>query len=287
MLYRLLLLLLVPASFVSAQHKFNRLEKDMIAAIAGFKGDIGFYIEDLKTGKSISLHADTLFPTASIVKVPILVGISAKIEKGELNSEQELVYRDSLLYAGSDILGSFKDGEKIALKKVMMLMMTTSDNTASLWLQSLAGTGLRINELMDSLGLANTRVNSRTPGREAMRELYGWGVTTPREMAGLFKMIVTNKVISPAASQNMLRIMGRNFWDEQALSSISAGVFVASKNGAVNRSRSEVLFVNGNRPYLFSVFTKNNEDQSWQATNEAWTLTCKLSAMAWQYFSKK
>jgi beta-lactamase class A len=57
------------------------------------------------------------------------------------------------LYAGVDILGSLKNNEKIELSKVMMLMLTMSDNTASLWLQSLAGTGTRINELMDSLGL--------------------------------------------------------------------------------------------------------------------------------------
>ena len=95
---------------------------------------------------------------------------------------QHLVYKDSLLYEGEDILGSFKNDEKILLKKVMMLMLTTSDNTASLWLQSLAGTGTRINEILDSLGLNNTRVNSRTPGRENNRTQYGWGQTTPKEM---------------------------------------------------------------------------------------------------------
>ena len=62
-----------------------------------------------------------------------------------------------------------KTNEKIVLKKVIMLMLTTSDNTASLWLQSLAGTGTRINEILDSLGFSNTRVNSRTPGRENNR----------------------------------------------------------------------------------------------------------------------
>lgn len=286
MLFRILLLVFLPSTFVSAQKKLNRLEKEFQAAIQGFKGEIGYYVEDLKTGRSISFQADTLFPTASIVKVPILAAIADKLNRGELTYDQKLVYKDSLLYAGEDILGSFKDGENVALKKVVMLMMTTSDNTASLWLQSLAGTGIQINRLMDSLGLEHTRVNSRTPGREAMRDQYGWGVTTPREMAQLFKMIVNKKVVSPSESERMLRIMGRNLWDEQALSSIPAGVFVASKNGAVNRSRSEVLFVNGDRPYLFSVFTKNNEDQSWGTTNEAWTLTCKLSAMAWAYFSK-
>jgi beta-lactamase class A len=80
----------------------------------------------------------------------------------------------------------------------------------------------------------------------------------------------------------MLRLLGRNHWDEEALSAIPAGVFVASKNGAVNASRSEVLLVLGKRPYLLSIFTKNNIDQSWGADNEAWVLTRKLSAMVWQ-----
>ena len=57
-------------------------------------------------------------------------------------------------------------------------MLTTSDNTASLWLQSLAGTGTRINKIFDSLGLVYARVNSGTPGREENRKLYGWAQTT-------------------------------------------------------------------------------------------------------------
>jgi beta-lactamase class A len=56
------------------------------------------------------------------------------------------------LYAGEDILGSFKDGEKIALSKVAMLMITTSDNTASLWCQAMA-TGTAINEWLAANGL--------------------------------------------------------------------------------------------------------------------------------------
>jgi beta-lactamase class A len=192
------------------------------------------------------------------------------------------------LYAGSDILGSFKDGEKIALKKVIMLMLTTSDNTASLWLQSLAGKGTRINEIMDSLGLKITRVNSRTPGREANRSQYGWGQTTPAEMASLFEMIYSNKVISAAACERMMRCLGRNFWDAEALSQIPPTIEVFSKNGAVNASRSEVLLVNSrNNPYIFSIFTRNNKDESWGDSNEAWKLTRKLSAMTWNYFEKK
>ena len=144
-----------------------------------------------------------------------------KIEKGELKYDQQITYKDSLLYEGSDILGSFKSDEKILLKKVMMLMLTTSDNTASLWLQSLAGKGTRINEILDSLGLVSTRVNSRTPGREANRTQYGWGQTTPYEMGSIFEKIYKNKIISTAVCERMMRCLSRNYWDEdEAISQI-------------------------------------------------------------------
>jgi beta-lactamase class A len=272
---------------LSAQKTDKKLQQQIEALIKGFNGDIGVYVKNLKTGKIVSINADTVFPTASMVKIPILTGIMDKINKGELQYHQELKYRDSLLYAGVDILGSFKDTERIELSKVMMLMLTMSDNTASLWLQSLAGTGTRINQLLDSLGFEYTRVNSRTPGREDNRRIYGWGQTSPKEMATLMEKIVNGEIISKERSAQMLRLLGRNYWDEYAISQIPSDVFVASKGGAVNETRSEVLFVNGkDARYVFCICTKNNKDQSWNsATNEAWELTRKLSKHLWDYFS--
>jgi beta-lactamase class A len=243
-------------------------------------------VHDLTKNRVVAIHADTVFPTASMVKIPILTGIMRKIESGELQYHQPLIYKDSLLYEGEDILGSFKNNEKIELSKVVMLMLTMSDNTASLWLQTLAGKGTRINELMDSLGLQDTRVNSRTPGRENNRAQFGWGQTTPREMATLMEKIVNKEVISNSVSEKMLRLLGRNYWDEEAISQIPTDVFIASKSGAVDASRSEVLYVNGKKcRYLFCVCTKNNKDKSWDAKNEAWELTRKISKLLWEYFN--
>jgi beta-lactamase class A len=269
----------------NAQKTDKRLQQKISQLVQGFNGDIGIYVHDLKKNKTVAMNADTVFPTASMVKVPILVGIMDKISKAELDYHQTLTYKDSLLYAGVDILGSFKNDEKIELSKVMMLMLTTSDNTASLWLQGLAGTGTRINEIMDSLGFKDTRVNSRTPGREANRTQYGWGQTTPKEMAQLFERIAAKQILGDTASEKMLKLLGRNYWDEEGLSSIPAGIFVASKNGAVNASRSEVMYVNGGKArYVFCICTKNNKDQSWGKNNEAWVLTRKLSELLWNYY---
>lgn len=265
------------------QQKINELVQSQ-----GVRGVVGIYVKNLRTGKEAAFQPDTLFPTASIVKVPILVGIMDKIEKGELQYHQPLEYKDSLLYAGMDILGSFKSGEKIELSKAMMLMLTMSDNTASLWLQSLAGTGTRINELLDSLGLKYTRINSRTPGREENRKEYGWGQTTPREMSTLMEKIYQGKVVSPKASERMLRVLGRNYHDPNGISQIPPYIFVASKTGEVNQSRNETLLVMApHGPYVYTISTKKLEDQSWNSSNEGWVLCRKLSALLWHHFEPR
>lgn len=284
----ILLVLFSAPGFVWAQRTDKKLQQQLETLVSGFKGDIGVYVKDLHANKVVQINADTVFPTASMVKVPILVGVMDKINRGELRYQQPLTYRDSLLYEGVDILGSFKPDEKIELGKVMMLMLTMSDNTASLWLQSLAGTGTRINALMDSLGLVHTRVNSRTPGREAIRQVYGWGQSTPKEMATLFEKIYRGEVVSRGASDKMLRLLNRNFFDVVAVSQLPPNAVVYTKYGAVDQTRNEVLLVKGPKAeYVFCVMTKNNKDTSWENSNEAWELTRRISRLLWDYYEPK
>ncbi|HET6995719.1 MAG TPA: serine hydrolase [Chitinophagaceae bacterium] len=285
----LLFLSFLITTIVFSQKTDKKLQEKLQEAIAGFNGDVGIYVKNLRTGKIVAINADTVFPTASIVKVPILIGVMDKLNKKELDYDQELLYRDSLAYSDYDVVASFKDTVKIALKKVIMLMLTTSDNTASLWLQGLAGTGARINSILDSLGFKDTRVNSRTPGRENNRTVYGWGQTSPAEMGRIFEMIYQNNIISPAACERMMRCLGRNYWDEnEAISEVPPYIEVFSKNGCVNAVRSEVLLVNApHNPYIFCIFTKNNKDISWTHANEAWTLARTLSSLLWHYFEPK
>jgi len=273
---------LLPAQ---AQKINKKLQQQLEKITAGFKGDVGVYVKDLHTGKIANINADSIFPTASMVKVPILIGIMDKINKGELMYHQELIYKDSLFYAGSDLLSSLKNNEKVELSKVIMLMLTTSDNTASLWLQSLAGTGTRINQILDSIGYTATRVNSRTPGREANREQFGWGQTSPKEMVSFFEYLANRNLLDTGSSEKMLRLLGRNYWDEEAISQIPPDVFVASKNGAVNASRSEAMYVSGQKArYVFCICTKNNKDISWALQNEAWELARKVSKLLWETY---
>ncbi len=273
----------------AAREKIDRkLEAKLQAVLKDFRGEAGVYVRHLPSGRSVTIRADELFPTASMIKVPIMLALFEKFNTGELDYHSDLVYRDSLLYEGEDILGSFKNGEKIAFSKVVMLMITTSDNTASLWCQSLAGKGAAINDWLAAHGFAQTRVNSRTEGREEARKEFGWGQTSPREMAELLVLIRERRAVSPAASDEMYRALTRIYWNDEALSQIPPHVQAASKQGAVNRSRSEVVLVNApSGDYVFCVITKNQQDESWEYNNEGYALIRKVSRLLWQYFEPK
>ena len=278
------LLILLQLS-AEAQKQDKILTQKLTKLLEGFRGEAGIYVRHLRTGKMVAINADTIFPTASMIKIPITIGIFDKIEKGLLSYDSTLIYDDSLLYEGEDILGSFKSGEKISLSKVLMLMITTSDNTASLWCQQLAGTGASINQWLENNGFKQTRVNSRTPGRESSRSKYGWGQTTPREMSELVVKIREGKVISPRASERIYRNLIRIYWDRESLSQIPPYVQVASKTGSLDQSKSEVVLVNApHGDYVFCVITKNQEDQRWVRDNEGSTLLRNVSKTLWQYF---
>jgi beta-lactamase class A len=283
MKYRLLSLSFFFTTLAFAQTD-TKLTAKLQDAIKGFNGQAGIYVHNLKTGKTAAINADTLFPTASMIKVSIQCGLMDKIEKGEMQYNQKLVYRDSLLYKGEDILGSFKDKDTIEVSKVALLMITMSDNTASVWLQKLVG-GEYINNWLDKNGFKIMRVNSRVPGREAIRAKYGWGVTTPYEMCRLFTLIREGKAVSPGASERMYRNMGRIFWDDKAISQIPPYIQTASKQGALDESKSETVLVNApHGDYVFSIITNNNKDQRWKPDNEAYLLIKKISALLWHYY---
>jgi len=267
-----------------ARVETQNLEKELRQVTATFNGDVGIYARNLKTGADISIAADSLFPTASMIKVPIMVTLFDRISKGGIGYDSSLTWMPEIVnYPPGGMLSSFKDSSKISLKELISLMITYSDNHASLWCQELAGGGETINTWLKMNGFEKTRMNSRTPGRRGNWEIYGWGQTSPREMADLVTMIHVDKAVSPWASEEMYRYLTRIFWDDEALAPIPRTVQVASKQGAVNASRSEVVLVNAPAgDYVFCVITNNQADESWEDENEGFVLLRKVSAVLWE-----
>ncbi len=285
-----LLCSLLFASPVAAQwpavSRDTALERQLTQLADSVDGVVGIYVRHLATGRGALLRADEVFPTASMIKVPILLATFQRISDGSLRFDQPLTWADSLRYNGEDdLFDELQAGAVVPLSKVTMAMITSSDNAAALWLQALVGGGVYINQWLADHGFSATRMNSRTPGRQAIWEVYGWGQTSPREIAELVVGIRDSRFMPRAASEAMYRHLTRIYWNGEALAMIPPTVQVASKQGSVDRSRSEVALVNApHGDYVFAVITREAADTSYTPDNQSWRLIRAVSALLWRTF---
>lgn len=268
-----------------AERRDAALQATIEALVADFGGEAGVYVRHLPSGRSASVRADELFPTASMVKVMILVGLFDAAEQGRVALHEPLVYHPWLQRSDGDVVASFRYGERITPQKLAFLMLSLSDNAASVWLQAVVNTH-EINRWLEANGFEHSRLNSRTPGREAEFRQWGWGQTTPREIAELMVRIREGRAVSPAASERMYRLLVGSYWHDDALASVPPYVQVASKQGWLSRSRSEVMLVNSpGGDYALSVITRNQQDTSSAHDNPGNVLIRRVSAAVYRHFN--
>lgn len=254
-----------------------------------FRGRVGIYVRHLGTGATVEIDADSVFPTASLVKVPILLALFDQAHRGVVDLEARVPYPDTLHYRyveATDVVGYMAPGDSLPVSELAFLMLSVSDNLASLWLQALVGGGASVNEWLAARGFQQTRVNSRTPGREEARGRFGWGQTTPREMATALVMIREGRAVSPALDERMYRMLTSSYWRDNALSQLPPYVQAASKQGFVDRARSEVLLVNApTGDYVLAVMTRDQEDTSHAPGNAGTTLLRAVSRAVYRHFN--
>ena len=104
-------------------------------------------------------------------------------------------------------------------------------------------------------------------------------------MQKIFVILIFTLCCASATAQPIDRKLQRALettmqgFHEVAISQVPPNIFVASKHGCVNASRSETLLVMApNGPYIFSIITKDQADQSWEQSNEGWVLMRTISA---------
>ena len=51
----------------------EELDQAVARVAAGFSGDLAFAARNLATGETIEVNADAIFPTASVIKLAVLV----------------------------------------------------------------------------------------------------------------------------------------------------------------------------------------------------------------------
>lgn len=286
----LLLLLTLLTTPCSASAELNQLEEQILPLIRAHKGRVSVGIENLKTGAIFEHQSEVVMPTASLIKVAVMVEAYRQAEAGELELTQTVELRDDDKVPGSGILTDhFSAGARLPLRDAIQLMMAWSDNTATNLV--LRVTGLeKTCATMRSLGLAETRINALVFRRDTSidkerSEMYGLGSTTAAEMLKLLRLMQQGELVSPDASRKMLEHMRACRDDTRLAAALPADVVIAHKSGAVSNARCAAGIIESPAgPIAVCVLTSDNADQSWTG-NAADRLCARIARRTFDYFN--
>ena len=250
-------------------------------------------MKNLKTGESYSLNDSEVMPTASLIKLPVMVETYWQAADGKTKLETTLKLKAEDKVPGSGILTQhFSDGATFPLRDALRLMIVYSDNTATnlvLDQIGIASTNVR----MEKLGLKNTRINAKvfkgsttSIDPEASKK-FGLGSTTASEMVQILELIETGKVVSPESCQEMLKHLKACDDKNTIARFLPSGMVLAFKTGAVSDARTGAgIAYTKSGPVAFCILTAANEDKRWVRENAAEVLLANVAKEIYDRFGK-
>jgi beta-lactamase class A len=234
-----------------ATQLLDLLRRKLVSQVEDFPGVAGFCARDLTNGEQISLLGDELFPSASTIKIYILVTLLCQDEQnpGLLAERIPITMR----VPGSGVLTYLEHPVELSLLDLAILMMIVSDNTATNICIERAGME-NVNTTIGTFGLTQTvlrRVMQDNAAIAAGRE----NITTPNDLVATFASLHAGKP-SPGAARRALDVMSKP-WASPFTSALPSNIRIAHKTGGMPRVRSEAgLVYLSKRPYAFSVMCK-------------------------------
>ena len=244
-----------------------RLHRTLDSIADAHRGALGYVVRNLDTGEQLARRGDETFPTASLIKVPILVTVYDLVRQGMLSLDDPLtLLKIDQVDQGDGVLHRMHSGLVLTVGDAAWLMSTLSDNTATnLLLDRIIIR--RVGQKMEALGLPRTKSHSKIGYRISSVAVdssvkYGIGVTTPAESARLFELLARGQAVSPALDSAMLDVLANNK-DEAMLARHRGAARFAHKTGAVDRARNDCGIFYLQSRVVACVLTKENADTSY------------------------
>jgi len=254
------------------------------------QGKVAVVIRHLDTGEQFAWRADEVQPTASLIKLPVMVAAYRMADAGQLDLTKSLTLAESDKVPGSGILtDQFSAGVSLSLRDAIRLMIRYSDNTATNLVVDQIGLPTTT-AAMQSLGFPETGLNSKvyrgdTSISPERSRLYGLGSTTASETVNLLEKLHAGTIASKESCEAMIGHLV-SCDDKVLLHELPKGTKVAHKSGAVSNSRCNAGIVYGPKgPFAICVLTTDNKDRSWDDNNAAQVLIGRIAKIAFDHFN--
>jgi len=256
------------------------------------KGNVAIAVKNLATAESYYLSADEVMPTASLIKLPVMVEVYQQVAEGKVKLSDMVTLREADKVPGSGILTyHFSEGATFPLRDAVRLMIAYSDNTATNLILDRIGVA-SVSGRMAAWGLPNTRLNAKvykgatTSLDPARTKKYGLGSTTAREMVELLAKLHAGKLVSPEACKEMIGHLKQCQDKEKMKRFLPPKLEVAHKTGAVSDVRTDagILYLEGG-PVGLCVLSWHNEDRRWDPDNAGNLLIGRVAQEVYRHFT--
>jgi beta-lactamase class A len=274
------------------------LQQRLEAMARAHPGKVSLYAKHLRTGEEVALDADRPVPTASVIKLPVMLEAFAQVKAGRRNLSDRVVLNSDNKVPGSGVLTFLHSGLEVTLEDAIVLMMVLSDNTATNLVIDQVGISA-VNQRLAAMALKNTylykKVYKPAEGQvPADQKEFGLGKTTAREMAAVMEAIERCELKAAALCRRMIEIL-RSQQDRKMIprylettDTSEGGSAIANKTGALDDVRNDVALVTTTTgPIVISVFTYDNQDRSWTPENQAEQLVAQLARAIVQAWAPK
>ncbi len=259
------------------------LEARLKPLIAAHKGEVAVAVKHLRTGEAFFHNADRPMPTASLIKLAVMIEVYQQAAEGKLQLADPVTLKKEDKVPGSGILTDhFSAGLTIPLVDAVRLMIAFSDNTATNLVLDKIGLDATARR-MEAWGFPNTKIHAKVFKRETSvfperSKEFGLGSTTAGEMIALLEKLHKGELVSAEASKAMLEHLKKCDDKEKFSRFLPAGTVLAHKSGSVSDARTDAgIIFTQTGPVAVCVLTAKNEDKSFRADNAGNLLCAKVA----------
>ncbi len=205
-------------------------------------------------------RTDVKVPSASVIKVPILMSLMEKVQANEISLSKVHRLANAEKAGGSGVLMNVSEGEKLTIRELAQEMIRTSDNTATNILIREIGME-KINQNLMKWGTTKTRLNRVMMDTDAVkqgRENY----INVLEINALLRMIYNNKVANPILCDEMIGML-KNCEDTTTIpSQLPKDLAIAHKTGTLAYVRGDAAIVFTAQPFVISIFVEGFDKEA-------------------------
>jgi len=226
------------------------------AGLASLPGQAGAFASDVEGHALFCEREDELFPSASVIKLPLVMTLYADAARGLLDLDESVGVGD--LVDGSGVLRHMHDVQRLSLRDLATLAIIVSDNTATNRLIERIGLD-RVGERLREWGCPKTRLTRKMYDFEAATRGQE-NVMTARETVSLLLRLHRGNCEDRATSDAVLAVLEQCQDRTMLLRYLPDGAKLPHKTGTLDESRNDAAIVRGERPVIVAAFTRKLRD---------------------------